>query len=291
MKHRYQKVRAAVIFSCVLAAGICYSCSGKTDGGNSVRLPVLEGTETDGASGSGRDGDDGGAKIKGATAADEGGMMAGEEAAAESGAMAGGEAGEGGTMAGEESAWNGGDMAEGGTLEASVCYVHICGEVVSPGVYEMEEGSRIFQVVERAGGFTEQAAAQYLNMAQEVCDGMKIVVPDSSFLEGEEQFGIEAGENGGAKAGSAGPGIIVPGTKGAAVSGGTAGGEPVKGKVNLNTASKEELMTLKGIGEAKADDIISYRESHGGFTKIEDIMKISGIKNAAFEKIKDDITV
>ncbi len=64
-----------------------------------------------------------------------------------------------------------------------------------------------------------------------------------------------------------------------------------KTKVNLNTATKEELMTLRGVGEAKAADIIKYRESHGGFHKIEDIMKISGIKDAAFQKIKDDITV
>ena len=73
----------------------------------------------------------------------------------------------------------------------------------------------------------------------------------------------------------------------------TAGGSTAKEKVkvNLNTATREELMTLKGIGEAKADDIIAYRESHGGFQKIEDIKKISGIKDAAFEKIKDDITV
>ena len=63
------------------------------------------------------------------------------------------------------------------------------------------------------------------------------------------------------------------------------------GLVNLNTATKEELMTLKGIGEAKAEDIIRYREKSGGFKKIEDIMKISGIKEAGFQKIKDNITV
>ena len=62
-------------------------------------------------------------------------------------------------------------------------------------------------------------------------------------------------------------------------------------KVNLNTATKEELMTLRGIGEARAEDIIRYRQKQGGFECIEDIMEISGIKNAAFEKIKDDITV
>ena len=154
-----------------------------------------------------------------------------------------------------------------------------------PGVYEMEEGSRIFQVVERAGGFTERAAAQYLNMAQVVCDGMKIVVPDGESLDGAERYGLDS-EGGNYGAGSAGAGVIMPEGK-------TAGGSTAKEKVkvNLNTATREELMTLKGIGEAKADDIIAYRESHGGFQKIEDIKKISGIKDAAFEKIKDDITV
>ena len=63
------------------------------------------------------------------------------------------------------------------------------------------------------------------------------------------------------------------------------------GKVNLNTATKEELMTLRGIGEARAEDIIRYRQERGGFERIEDIMEISGIKDAAFQKIKDDIIV
>ena len=143
----------------------------------------------------------------------------------------------------------------------------------------------VFQVVERAGGFTERAAAQYLNMAQVVSDGMKIVVPDGESLDGAERYGLDS-EGGNHGAGSAGAGVIMPEGK-------TAGGSTAKEKVkvNLNTATREELMTLKGIGEAKADDIIAYRESHGGFQKIEDIKKISGIKNAAFEKIKDDITV
>ena len=61
--------------------------------------------------------------------------------------------------------------------------------------------------------------------------------------------------------------------------------------MNLNTASKEQLMTLAGIGESRAEDIIRYREEYGGFQKIEDIMKVSGIKEAAFQKIKDSITV
>jgi competence protein ComEA len=156
-----------------------------------------------------------------------------------------------------------GDSKETSKEPLRICYVHICGEVVSPGVYELEEGSRIFQAVAVAGGFTENAAADSLNMAEPVKDGMKIQVPDRE----EAKRLLDQGAN-------------VPGSS-----------PEGRRKVNLNTADKDELMTLRGVGAAKADDIIRYRESHGGFQKIEDIMKISGIKEAAFQKIKDDITV
>ncbi|MEG0215936.1 MAG: helix-hairpin-helix domain-containing protein, partial [Hungatella sp.] len=150
--------------------------------------------------------------------------------------------------------------AETSLAAAPECYyVHICGEVVSPGVYEIEAGSRVFQVVERAGGFTGEAANGYLNLAEMIRDGMKIAVPSVTELEKNAVYGESAGDE--AK------------------------------KVNLNTATKEELMTLKGVGEAKAEDILRYREDHGGFQSIEEIMEISGIKDAAFQKIKDDIIV
>lgn len=147
----------------------------------------------------------------------------------------------------------------------AVCYVHICGEVNSPGVYEMEPGQRLYQVVERAGGYTQEAARDYLNLAETVSDGMKLAVPGrQELLEGNAgQYGTDI----------SGPGESAP------------------EKINLNTASKEMLMSLRGIGEARAEDIIRYREAHGSFRSIEEIMNVSGIKNAAFEKIKDDITV
>lgn len=244
MKYRYQRVKMAVMILCLLAAGACYSCSRGQDGWESEDLAVLDSSGGDG------------------TVLDETALEGLEGTEETERPDTGG------------SAQNAEAAAAAETSEAVSCYVHICGEVAAPGVYEMEEGSRVFQVVERAGGFTEQAASQYLNMAQTVSDGMKIVVPALEALGEEEQYGSSLG---------------VSVTEGTGLSGsGTAG---ATAKVNLNTASKEELMTLKGIGEAKADDIIAYRESHGGFQKIEDIMKISGIKNAAFEKIKDDITV
>ena len=151
--------------------------------------------------------------------------------------------------------------------EKSGVYVYICGEVINPGVYELSGDSRIYEAVDAAGGFTENAARESVNLASKVSDGMQITIYNK-----EEAASLPAGS--GSAVGNTGQG-------------GTSG----SGLVNLNTATKEELMTLKGIGEAKAEDIIRYREKSGGFKKIEDIMKISGIKEAGFQKIKDSITV
>lgn len=150
-------------------------------------------------------------------------------------------------------------------------YVHVCGQVVSPGVYQLLKGSRVYEAIALAGGCTEQGALDCLNMAQEVADGMKIQVPDQEMARRilEEQ----------------------PAGTGQNQLSGLGPGQSVQTLVNINTASKEQLMTLSGIGESRAEDIIQYREEYGGFQKIEDIMKVSGIKEAAFQKIKDSITV
>lgn len=172
--------------------------------------------------------------------------------------------------------------------ENRICYVHVCGEVKNPGVYEVECNSRVFQVVEQAGGFTETAAQGYLNLAQEVIDGMKIVVPSKDWEETKKLSGADTdGKPSGQETSSntTVPGIYVP-------SGSAGSLESAQGdKLNINTASKEELMTLKGIGQARAQDIIRYRDDHGSFQAIEEIMNVSGIKENAFNKIKDDITV
>lgn len=148
--------------------------------------------------------------------------------------------------------------------EEPYVYVHVCGMVREPGVYEIPAGSRIYEAVEAAGGFAEGSAGDFLNLAQEVQDGMKIEVPD------QEQAALWKEAGSGADAGNAsGSG----------------------GKVDLNRATKEELMTLKGIGESRAEDILRYREEYGGFQAIEDIMNVPGIKEGAFAKIRDQITV
>ena len=136
-------------------------------------------------------------------------------------------------------------------------YVHICGEVNNPGVYELAEGSRIFEAVEAAGGFTEGAAQASLNLAQVISDEEQIVILSQE--EAAEKARLER--------------------------------EQAAGIVNLNTASKEQLMTLPGIGESRAEDIIRYRKESGGFQNIEEIMRVPGIKESAYLKIKDSITV
>lgn len=158
-------------------------------------------------------------------------------------------------------------------------FVHICGEVKEPGVYELSKDSRIFEAVAAAGGFTDEAADDCLNLAEKIFDGMKLVVlskAEAAALTEEERLKLSGTFYGANAASGAGSGGL-----------GSSGG----GLVNINTASKEALMTLSGIGESRAEDIIRYREESGGFKKIEDIMKVPGIKNAGFQKIKDSITV
>ena len=136
-------------------------------------------------------------------------------------------------------------------------WVYVCGSVNHPGVYELSEGSRITDAIEAAGGMTEEAADTYLNLAETLSDGQKIEVPSQE----EAEVLTEAGKTGAA------------------------------GLVNLNRATEEELMTLSGIGASKAKEIIRYRETKGGFGKPEDLMKIPGIKEGVFHKIRDQITV
>ncbi len=166
--------------------------------------------------------------------------------------------------------------------KAGRIFIHVCGEVAAPGVYDLEEGSRIYQAVDMAGGFTEDAARDFLNMAESLEDGMKIQVPNRK----------EAGEWDSRKAVTYPESAGRPEEKATADAGGAQERNNAgTAKVNLNTAPKEQLMTLKGVGEARAEAIIAYRQEFGPFTRIEDIMEVSGIKEAAFQKIKEDITV
>ncbi len=137
--------------------------------------------------------------------------------------------------------------------------VHVCGAVMQPGVYELSKGSRIAQAVDVAGGFAEDADESYVNLAELLTDGTQIYIPTKEEALVLRQESQEVGNS--------------------------------SGKVNINTADKALLCTLPGIGETRATDIIAYRQKNGGFSSIEDIMKVSGIKEAGFQKIKDKIVV
>lgn len=163
-------------------------------------------------------------------------------------------------------------------------FVYVCGAVLNPGVYKMETGSRVFQAVELAGGLLDEAAPEYVNQAMTVSDGQQIYIP--SLNEIEQLDGSGSGSNFLEITGMSG----TAGNTGNAFSDG-AGADTSSDKVNINTADKAELMTISGIGESRAQDIIAYRESNGGFSTIEEIMNVPGIKEATFEKIKDGIEV
>lgn len=174
------------------------------------------------------------------------------------------------------------ELSDASSEKAKTLVVHICGAVSAPGVYELPAGSRIIDAVEAGGGFLPEADEACCNLAEEIVDGCQIYImtKSESCADGqtEKKAGIQTS-----------PDSDMQTTDRNVRSNSTTALE--NGLVNLNTADVAALMTLPGIGESRAKAIISYREQHGAFAKIEDIMKISGIKQAAFSKIKDKITV
>lgn len=147
-------------------------------------------------------------------------------------------------------------------------FVYVCGAVQKEGVYKLQEDDRLYMAIELAGGFTEEAAKEYHNLARTIKDGERIYIltkeevselSKKEQMEGELEYKAEIKET--------------------------------DSLVNLNTASLEELMTLSGIGEAKAKSIIEYRTKVGKFQSIDELMNISGIGEAMFAKVKSRITI
>lgn len=153
--------------------------------------------------------------------------------------------------------------------EEEFLYVYVCGEVNSPGVYTLSKGSRVCDLFEVAGGLTENAATDYWNQARLLVDGEMLYVPTIEEAETRQNRDKEVSLN-------------QPESSDTSDTG---------GKINLNTASIDQLMQIPGIGEAKAKAILSYREEHGGFSSIEDVMNIEGIKEGVFSKMKEYIVV
>lgn len=159
-------------------------------------------------------------------------------------------------------------------------YIHICGAVKKPDVYKVEEDTRLVDVIKLAGGLTKEAAGDYVNQAALVQDGQKIYIPTEDEVKDTlpEGFAEPAMDSG-------------SGNRVSEINEAAGNNSKSSGKVNINKASADELMTLAGIGEAKAAGILAYREEHGGFKSIEEIKNINGIKDSVFNKISDRITV
>ena len=170
----------------------------------------------------------------------------------------------------------------------SKIYVYICGAVVNAGVVSGGAGMRLYQAVELCGGLIDEAVGTRVNLAMQLKDGDKIYIPyayDDISLTDEINNGCNPNSTGIS-------GSNTENSGGNSESyGGNTGGAGSSNLIDINKASKSELMQLSGIGEARALDIISYREKHGAFKRIEDIKNVSGIKDAAFNKIKDYICV
>ncbi len=160
------------------------------------------------------------------------------------------------------------DVSTEGEKNIQKIRVYVCGAVRNPDVYTLDPDVRMIDAVNAAGGFSREAAGEYVNLAARIEDGQKIYIPTYEEIEQapvaeNETSGLSAGEN-------------PTGTD---------------GKVNINSADKATLMTLPGVGESKADKIIDFRQINGGFKTIEDIMLVAGIKEGMYNKIKDLICV
>ena len=161
--------------------------------------------------------------------------------------------------------------------------VDIKGEVITPGIYKLKEGSRVIDVINAAGGLTENSNTTVINLSKKIVDEMVIIIYSNSQVEDfsktkeiENQvidYCNQVDENSLHNDACISKDNNTP-----------------TGKISINNATIEELMTLPGVGEAKAKSIIEYRNSNGPFTSIEDITKVSGIGDNLFAQIKEYIT-
>lgn len=167
---------------------------------------------------------------------------------------------------------------------SEVYKVDIKGQVANPGIYSLKANSRVIDVIEKAGGLTENADTSVINLSKKISDEMVIIIYSHEEVnefgktkEIEKQVLMECKNN-----------EIYSLENNACIE--IDNTNNISGKININTASKEELMTLTGIGESKANDIIKYRETNGPFKSIEDLTKVNGIGESTLANIKENIT-
>ncbi len=169
-------------------------------------------------------------------------------------------------------------------------FVDVKGAVNAPGVYELEDGKRIIDAINLAGGLSDNANTINLNLSKKLTDEMYIVVYTKKEIAEFKKNSISK------EITCASNECICPDSNNDACINKSSSlenksNDGLNSKVSINNASKEELMTLSGIGEAKADAIISYRQENGSFKSIEEIKNVSGVGDSIYEKIKDYITL
>lgn len=153
--------------------------------------------------------------------------------------------------------------------ESASLFVHVGGSVADPGLYELDGDARVQQAIDAAGGFAEDAAIDALNLARQVQDGEQIIVP--SMRQATDS------------------GTLVPADSGASAV--SSGGAVANGKVDINTATVDQLQQLNGVGPALAQRIIADRQANGSFKTVEDLKRVSGIGDKKFASLADSICV
>ena len=156
-----------------------------------------------------------------------------------------------------------GDASRSENEDSTIC-VFVCGAVNREGVYELPGGSRVIDAVEAAGGYSDDADRTYVNQAEYVYDTQRVEIPTQEEGQLLREYDSSESEDGGSQS---------------------------DGRIDLNTADKQDLMTLPGIGESKAERILEYRQIHGRFSSTEELMNVSGIGSGVYEKIKEYIKV
>lgn len=181
--------------------------------------------------------------------------------------------------------------------DGKIIYIHLDGMVKKAGLYEVKEGARLKEVIDKAGGLTEKANVKMINFALKVSDGEKIYIPSVDDKEGTDELELfgsalnneslnETSSN------SSSSNSSTSTRKNINEKNTNDKKEKVSNrKININKAKKEELVKINGIGDAMAERIIKYRNEHGKFNQIEDIKEVRGIGDAKFEKLKNSITV
>ena len=183
-------------------------------------------------------------------------------------------------------------------------FVDIKGAIKKPGVYEMDEDKKVIDVVYQAGGLSEEADTTYVNLAKNLIDEMVIIIYTKDQIKEAKKSELLSTESSGSCVCPKISNDACINNKNNSKTNSNSKNTTTKNNnqdknttnktnelININTATKEELQTISGIGEGKAQAIIDYREENGNFNSIEDILNVSGIGESIYEKIKDSITV